>query len=109
MNNISIYIGECWLGTLIRGENKYLFRANSEGIVLARRYHPIEMLLFVLNDNGEGKYDNIPGPFADYLGALDRRDLVEQAHIEDGDDDYLRLYKLAGLTLKPAPFTIKQA
>ncbi len=99
---------ECLLGNLIAGNNKYYFTANPDGIATAREKHSLEMLLFTLNDNGMAEYDGIPEPFANFLNAVDRKDLIKLADIKDDDGDYEKLYKLAGLRLKPAPFTIKR-
>ena len=109
MNNISLYIGEYLLGNLLAGNSKYYFTANAEGIDRARQKHPIEMLLFQLNDNGMAEYDKLPELFAKYINAADRKDLMQLSGINSTDSDYEKLYKLAGLTLEPAPFIIKQA
>lgn len=102
-------MGDCLLGTLMAGKDKFYFTANADGIVVAKKFYPIEMLLFTLNVSDVAEYDTIPSPFSSYLNATDRRDLVAQANISAEDNDFIKLYKLAGLKLQPAPFTIKQA
>lgn len=100
---------ECFdLGYLKRIGNKYAFVSNASEIKNAKQSYPFDMKLFKLCDSGAMSFDNIPYPFSEYLSCCDRPDIKDKAGIVDTDDEFEKLYKIAGLEIERVHFTIKQ-
>ena len=109
MSSIVLNIEDIELGYLITRDGKYVFCANGDEVVRAKREYELDMLLFDLNERGMTTFDTIPYPFSTFMAGTSRGDLVKQAGIKDSDTDFIRLYKLAGLKLMRQNFSIAQA
>lgn len=109
MSRISLNIEDIELGYLIERGNKYVFCANGNEVNRAKVEYPIDMILFNLNATGMQVYDDIPYPFTTFVSGTYRSDLMEKAGINQNDSDFVRLYKLAGLTMMRENFEIHQA
>jgi hypothetical protein len=101
-------IEDCDLGYLKRVEGKYSFFANASGIKSAKEKYPYDMKLFNLCEAGAVLLDEIPYPYTEYLSCCDRLDIKNKAKILDSDDNFEKLYKIAGLEIERVHFTIKQ-
>lgn len=109
MAKIILGIEDIELGYLSARGGKYIFYANGDEVVRARREYELDMLLFDLNDRGMTIFDTIPYPFSKFMAGTGRADLIKKAGIKESDDDFIRLYKLAGLKLMRQNFSIAQA
>lgn len=108
MKKVFLSIGDITLGYLCEKNEGYMFHASSDSIKEATKNYPIKMKFFTLNKSGINEYPKIPNHFIQYLENVDRIDIVEKAGIVDGDSDFIKLYKVAGLKCQPINFKISQ-
>ena len=107
MEKIYLCLKEYTLGYLTKGDNCYIFFADSDGTSKAKNDYPVIMKFFKLNTRGMKEYKDIPYHYSDYLQCLQREDLINKANISPSDDDFAKIKKLAKLKLNAINFTIK--
>lgn len=108
MVGLMLSIEEFDLGYLKRMGNKYTFFANASAIRDAKKAYPFDMKLFKLCESGAIQLDSIPYPYTEYITCCRRQDIKDKAGISDSDDDFDKLYKVAGLEMERVHFSIKQ-
>lgn len=108
MKKIILSLDKYSLGYLIEDKTNFIFHADKEGIEKATKFSVIKMKFFTLNRSGMQKYYEIPNHFVQYLDCLEREEIIYQANIKDSDSLFIKLYKIAGLTLNPINFSISQ-
>ena len=94
------------LGFLCRDEHGFCFVANETAIKKLQQKNPILMKTFSLNLSGAEIYSNLPCLFSQFIPSKERVDLLNKAGIIEGDDDFAKIYKLAGLNLININFKI---
>lgn len=109
MAKISLCIEDIELGYLMERNGRYVFYANGDEVVRAKKEYPLDMLLFKLNEKGMVAYDIMPYPFSTFLSGTFREDLMVKAGINQTDRDFVRLYKLAKLKIVRQNFDIHVA
>ena len=103
---IGISLYDNCLGYLEESDEGYVFYANVNEIIACKEKYPIEMMLFTLPEKMVTNLDVIPPMFREYLQGADRVDIVENAKINDGDSDFVKLYKIASLNPQSINFKI---
>ena len=109
MAKISLCIEDIELGYLMERNGKYVFYANGDEVLRAKKEYPLDMVLFKLNDKGMKSFDNIPYPFSTFVSGTYREDIMRKANIETTDSDFVRLYKVANLKIMRQNFDIHVA
>ena len=108
MKKVYLSLDEIDLGYLVQTDQSYLFIANEDGVNEAITTNPVAMKFFNLNKIGEKSYQQIPHLFAQFLLASSRNDLCEKAKFNETDDEFEKLFKLAGLNIMQINFKIHQ-
>ena len=94
---IRLMIDEIELGLIKFIGGKYWFFANSDNIKKAQQKKPVEMKFYSLPHEGMIS-SNLPFDFlSEHIAAFNRKDLIKAAGIEEGDSEFEKLYKLAGV------------
>ena len=94
------------LGFLCRNEQGFCFVANETAIKKLQQKNPMLMKTFSLNLSGAEVYSKLPYLFSQFIPSNERVDLLNKAEIVEQDDDFDKLYKLAGLNLMNINFKI---
>lgn len=109
MAKLILSIEDIELGYLMKKGDSYIFCANGNEVERARNVYPLDMMLFNLNSTGMSVYNQIPYPFSTWIDSTYRGDISSSAGIDEGDDDFVRLCKLATLPLMRENFEIHVA
>lgn len=107
MKKIYISFEDLELGCLFKINNEIMFSADEQAIQKMEENNPIATTFFKLNKQGQQKYQIIPEPFSFFLSNT-RKDIIEKANIQEEDDEFEKLFKIAGLNLMPQIFRIYQ-
>ena len=106
MKKIYLAFKSTTLGYLCREEQGFRFYANEQSIRKIAQKNPILMRTFSLNISGNELYMNIPNLFSQFIPSKERVDLIKKAEIIETDDEFEKLYKIAGLNLVAINFKI---
>ena len=96
------------LGYLCKEEKWFRFYADEENIKKLKKKCPILMKTYTLNVSGAEIYARMPDLFSKFIPSNERVDLLNKAGVVDGDDDFEKLYKLAGLNMVSINFKISK-
>ena len=96
------------LGYLTETNQGFEFVAYENNIELAEKENLIVMNMFKVNKCGKKTYSAIPEPFSRFIVSEARHDLIEKANIKIEDNQFARLFKLAGLNMVQINFKIHQ-
>ena len=103
---IKLNYNEFTLGFLAQNSQGYVWTPDVNEINKAKEKYEYGMDMFFL-PSVQKVYTFIPRHFNEFLEASDRADLMEKAHIDDSDSDFVRLYKLSKLDFFNQEFVIK--
>lgn len=106
MTKIRLVLKDLDLGDLSYQNSGYLWTPNVNNIDLAITKYPLNMEMFFLPIKTT-HYKNVPAHYIDFLESADREDLANKAGIEEDDQDFVKLYKLAYLEFFGVDFIIK--
>ena len=106
MEKIYLRFKSTTLGYLCRDEMGFRFFADETRIKRVQKRYPILMKMYTLNVSGAEIYARLPNLFANFIPSKERTDIITKAGIVDSDDDFEKLYKLAGLNLVNINFKI---
>ncbi len=86
------------LGTLLK-KNKYIYEPDIIGLKLFEKKYPYQYKFFQLKNIDNTEFDEIPYQFNDFLQGVNRIDIIKKAGIENSDDSFVKLCKIAKLNL----------
>jgi len=108
MDKVVLKIKEIELGFLVKEQSDFIFIANESNIKLAYKKYPLLMRMFTLNEKGKKDYKFLPYPFSLVRDSFLRSDIIIKADLKEDDDDFVKLFKVAGLDLEIPNFIICQ-
>lgn len=79
----------------ITDRNGIFVSDNEEAILKAKELYPLNMRAY------KKGLSNYVYPLETYFNAFNRRDIVDEAKINDSDSAFIKLYKVAGLDMEP--------
>ena len=94
MEKIYLYIYDLPLCEITGGENLKVTHYH-DNIEKARKEYPLSMRFYKQGIGG------ILMPIEDFISGLNRDDVKREASIEEDDDIFTKLYKVAGIELCP--------
>lgn len=107
MEKVGLYVGELCLGSLVFAEGKFVYSRNLDNEKAAYEKFPVDMMLYPFKGEEVEKFDRLPYPFSNYIGAMAREDLKAKADILESDTLFEKLYKLSKLNFVRENFVIK--
>ena len=108
MKKVYLSLDDIDLGYLTKSEDLFQFVADEVAIKEAEQTNPLAMKLFKLNRKGKMFFDELPNVFRKFLVSNLRKDIISKADIIEEDNDFERLFKLAGLNMMNITFKIHQ-
>ena len=106
MKKVFLSFKSTTLGYLCKDKMGFCFYADETKIKKVQKKYPILMKMYTLNVSGAEIYARLPNLFANFLPSKERVDLITKAGIIDSEDEFEKLYKLAGLKIININFKI---
>ncbi len=107
MKQVHLYYAGCHLGVLTFEDGKFVYNSDLEGEKLYEKVCPLKYEYKLRNSVNRASELGFM-MFDEYVRFADREDAKQLAGIEDKDDTFTRLYKVAALLTNEEGYYIRQ-
>ena len=106
---VDLYFKNALVGCLTSSDDKFNFILNQEGYESVKQF-PSVVFMVEIEKLSSGEYDSVPKFFMNEFvnNIKQRKDILQSAGVEAGDDDMTVLYKYAALEQNDFKFHLKQ-